>query len=144
MTLPIVQGSVDAKRGANKASYVIQQEVDPAEALQGFSAKIRGRLIQALNALRLEAPHIHVMKKIAEVVDEWSQDWSDDEGFSDENSDLAQEEGPEDSRSFRKKKEELDMKCLDCNNRLCRRVSVKEPPKLMLLGSGELGAFSCP
>ncbi|KAL6712983.1 hypothetical protein ACLMJK_009379 [Lecanora helva] len=65
LILPISQIPISAERGDDESSYAIDHTLNPKNLLQPLSDNEVHRFKLALNALRLEAPHIHVIEDIS-------------------------------------------------------------------------------
>lgn len=157
LAVPIVHAPITSKPGPNNASYTVQHAIEPTMILQGVSDDTGQQFKTAVMALRLEAPHTQVTVKDLEATLTRPDLLSDDEAeieldvdnVEDEEGDVSEDEvwlGPSSVPcrhcSCRRRRTKLKTICLDCGRDICQGRYKAQNPKLMMLGSGEMEAYS--
>jgi len=157
LAVAIVQAPVTSKPGPSMASYTVQQVLEPTIVLQGVAEDTEQRFKAAVKALRLEAPHTQITVKDVDATYGRPDLSSDDEADVDLDGDNVEDEEGNDGGdemalagserhcchcSCRRRPTKLKTICLDCGRDICQGRYEAQKPKLMMLGSGELEAYS--
>lgn len=156
LAMPIVKAPIKSKPGPSNASYTVQQAIAPAIVLHGVSENTEQRFTVAMKALRLEAPHQTITVKDVNAAYEWSDDSSiGEEDVSLRVESVEKEESKTDGNKMAfgcgeldcdcvrgKRRPKLKTICLDCGRDVCQGRYTAQKPDLMMLGSGELEAYS--
>ncbi len=155
LAIPIVQAPITSKPGSSNASYTVQHAIEPTMVFQGVSEDTEQRFKTAVKALRLEIPHTQITVTDLDVRHEWHDLSSDDEADVDLDGDDV-EDGKGDEQGDEVvlgrsggtcchcscRKRPLKTICLDCGRDICQGRFEAQKPKLMMLGSGEMEAYS--
>jgi len=153
LAILIVKAPIASKPGPSNASYTVQQAIEPTIVLQGVSQDTEQQFKMAIKALRLEAPHTQITVKdddAAYICHDHSSCEEEDVSLGGHNGDA--EEGNEGGDKVELGRygaldchwrcATLKKHCLDCGRDICQGRYEAQRPSLMMLGSGELEAYS--